>query len=251
MPPVIAKCTTTRRISRIRPSAPGRAPYSNDSRRSKTSAEPNTNSTSTAARGLTAVKADTRVAAAVTSATRLLIERRHQFALDKPHHVGAVDDIAEMTFHRGAAAGEPRHAARQRQERARNGEALLAIVAQERIRGAPMKFLDGREPRQPHGLANDDDQKRDRGHDGERQAEKPEFLIAREQILDQANHPETGGEQDQAAHGAPKQRAPAEIRVARHCSGSSTAMTDVSVSGSGITCTARLAASSLAKPTIT
>ena len=66
MPPVIARCKITRRMSRIRPSAPGRAPYSKDNRRTKTSAEPNTNSTSMAARGLTAVKADTRVAAAVT-----------------------------------------------------------------------------------------------------------------------------------------------------------------------------------------
>ena len=73
-----------------------------------------------------------------------------------------------------------------------------------------MQLLDGRKPRQTHGLANDDDQKRDRGHDGERQAEKAEFLIAREQILDQANDAETGGEQDQATHRAPKQRAPPE-----------------------------------------
>src|SRR6202030_1094707 len=72
----------------------------------------------------------------------------------------------------------------------------------------------GRQPRQPHGLANNDDQKRDRGQDGERQAEKTEFLAAREQILDQANDPETGGEQDQTAQGAPKQRAPAEAASA-------------------------------------
>src|SRR5580704_7486405 len=117
MPPVIARCTTTRRISRTRPSAPGRAPYSKDSRRTRTSAEPNTNSTSMAA--------------------RLLIQRRHQLALGKAHQVGAVDDIAEMTFHGGAAAGQPRHAARQRKEIARNRQALLAIVVQERIRGAP------------------------------------------------------------------------------------------------------------------
>ena len=31
-----------------------------------------------------------------------------------------------------------------------------------------MKLFDGRKPRQPHGLANDNDQKRDRSHDGER-----------------------------------------------------------------------------------
>ncbi len=66
IPPVIARCKTTRRMSRTKPSAPGRAPYSKDSRRTKISAEPKTNSTSMAARGLTAVNADTRVAAALT-----------------------------------------------------------------------------------------------------------------------------------------------------------------------------------------
>ena len=93
---------------------------------------------------------------------------------------------------------------------ARNSQAFLAIVAQKRIRGAPIELLDGRKPRQTHRLANDNDQKRDRGQDRERQTEKAEFLAAREQILDQANHRETGGEQDQAAQGAPKQRAPTE-----------------------------------------
>ena len=123
---------------------------------------------------------------------------------------------------------------------------------QERIRGAPTQLLDGRKPRQTHRLANDDDQKRDRGHDGERQAEKAEFLIAREQILDQANDAETGGEQDQTTHRAPEQRAPPETpsrplqRIVHRYR-----PLYVSVSGSGITCTARLAASSLARPTIT
>src|SRR3984957_4732523 len=192
IPPVIARCTTTRRMSRIRPSAPGRAPYSKDSRRTRTSAEPNTNSTSTAARGLSAVKADTRVAAAAL----LRIRRQHMFAPKKPHHVGAVDDIAEMTFHHRAAAGEPRHAAREREEIARNRKTFLAIVVEQRIRGAPMKLLDGRKPRQTHGLATGNDQKRDCGQDGQRQPEKTEFLAAREQVLDQAHLPETGGEQD-------------------------------------------------------
>ena len=115
-----------------------------------------------------------------------------------------------MTCHGGAAARQPRHAARQRKEIARNREAFLAIVVQERIRGAPMQLLDGSEPRQTHGLTNGNDQKRDRSQDGERQTEKAEFLAAREQILDQANHRETGGEQDQAAQGAPKHNAPPE-----------------------------------------
>jgi hypothetical protein len=60
------------------------------------------------------VNADTRCRRS-NGATRLLIQRRHEFALDEPHHVGAVDDIAKMALHCGAAAGEPRHAARQRQ----------------------------------------------------------------------------------------------------------------------------------------
>jgi hypothetical protein len=147
-----------------------------------------------AARGLNAVNADTRVAAALTA-------RRACWSSD---------DIAKMTFHGGAAARQPGHPARERKERAPNGEAFLAIVGHERIRGAPVELLDGRKPRQTHGLANGNDQKRDRGQDRQRQAEKAEFLAAREQILDQANHREAGGEQDQTAQGAPKQRAPTQ-----------------------------------------
>ena len=112
-----------------------------------------------------------------------------------------------------------------------------------------MQLLDGREPRQTDRLANNDDQKRDRGQDGERQPKKTECLIAREQILDQATTP-SRWRAGQARQRAPEQRAPAEAAsppVRRIVNGNDRRP----VSGSVITCTARLAASSLARPTTT
>ena len=109
MPPVIARCAMARRTSRIsaeraRPSAvkPRELPHEPQARaRTRTACRPR-------ARGLTAVTIETRCAADETSLRASCVERRHQFALGQPHQIGAVDDVADMAFQRGARPRQPR-----------------------------------------------------------------------------------------------------------------------------------------------
>ncbi len=99
---------------------------------------------------------------------RLHIQRRQQFALGQPDHVGAVDDLAGMTFEFGTGAGKLRILVRNRDQLLHDGAALLAIVAGEDLGGTPMQLFDRRKPRQPKRLASDHHRERKRGDGGER-----------------------------------------------------------------------------------
>ena len=86
---------------------------------------------------------------------RLLIERRHQFALGQPDHVGAVDDVVGMALQRGAGPRQMRVLVRELQQIVHDGAAFGAIVAQRAprrradavfrsSRGAPARTLRAR-----------------------------------------------------------------------------------------------------------
>ena len=76
----------------------------------------------------------------------LLVERRHQFALGKAYHVGAVDDVAGMLRQRGAGARQMRILVRQFQEIVDDGAALGAIVARKHRARARMQLFDRGQP---------------------------------------------------------------------------------------------------------
>ena len=103
--------------------------------------------------------------------SRFRIERRHQFALGEPHHVGAVDDVVGVAAQRGARLGETRILMRQLDQFAHDAVGVRAVVADNHLGGTRVQFLDGGKPCQPERLAADDDdqsqQRRQRQHRAE------------------------------------------------------------------------------------
>ena len=158
---------------------------------------------------------ETRWAADRDQPPRLLIERRHQFALGQLDHVGAVDDVVGVILQRGAGMRQSRVLMRQLEEVADDFPARRAIVAEQHLGGAQMQFLDGREPRQPERFARDHDNQRQCGDNRECQPEEAEAFAARKQILDQIDDAKPKPEQHQPADGSPEQRAPAKAAAHR------------------------------------
>ena len=148
----------------------------------------NTKSMSTAARGLTAVTTETRLAAAPTSAPRFLVERRHEFALGEADEVGAVDDLAEMAF--PARRVRARAAARRARTRAGRAPACapasrssLAMTADRAL----AQLLDRREPEKPDDFARDEDEQGESRRAPPARGRASQAIGAGKQVLDQTH----------------------------------------------------------------
>ena len=150
------------------------------------------------------------------AAPGLRVERGHQLALGEPHEIGAVDDLAEMTGEHGAAAREPRLAAREPEQVAHHGFRLAAIVGRDRGLGARLQVLDAAQPHQAQRLAHEDRGERRKRQRGANRAEDAEPLRARIQVLDELSGGEPEPQQDQAAQCGREQRAPRKAAVRCH-----------------------------------